>query len=89
MKIFLNIALIRFFFDSVVLINFINLCSIGLLEDEIIDELSFYITTILVGEFLLKLFRDGLVDFAKISSNITDALVFSITITYYSLTSID
>lgn len=89
MKNFLNIALIRFFLDFVVLINFINLCSIGLLEDETIDELNLYITTILVGEFLLKLFRDGLIDVAKIPSNITDTLVFSITITYYSLISMD
>ena len=50
---------LNLFFDFSAFINFSVLCSIGYIEDRLIDEINFWMTIILVFQILLKLIGKG------------------------------
>ncbi|CAD8075491.1 unnamed protein product [Paramecium primaurelia] len=88
-KMQLNNTFINLIFDFSNLLSFCVLCSIGYLDEQLIEQINFYMTIQLIIQISLKLISQGIMLFGYESENILDSLIIITQIIYNIITIID
>ncbi|CAK80287.1 unnamed protein product (macronuclear) [Paramecium tetraurelia] len=81
-KMWLNNSFINLVFDFSNLLSFCVLCSIGFLDDELIEQINLYMTFQLIVQISLKLISQGIILFGQEGENILDSMVIITQIIY-------
>ncbi|CAD8081899.1 unnamed protein product [Paramecium sonneborni] len=88
-KMLINNSLINLIFDFSNLVSFCVLCSIGFLEEKVIEQINFSMTIQLIIQIILKLISQGIILFGSEGENILDSLIIITQIIYSIMTSMD